>query len=236
MVLALSGSGKTTSWAGREKYGIKGLDPKETFVIQCINRSISNPNYKLCDSTDLKDLKTGNRIQVDEISGLDRFKKVAEVIDVLKDPKCPYRNIVVDDINYLMQDYYMANAMRGGWDTPKQIGYGMSLVFKSFTKFPEKKNLIICGHYAEEKGVIKGLKTTGNMTDEYLTPGGKVDITLYIRQEFDEQSHKASKFFVKEFDGTYPAKDSIGALDELPDVFPNDLGLVVDALKKRYNQ
>ena len=44
LILAPSGFGKTTSWAGREKLGIKGLDPKETYAIQCIGRGVPNPN------------------------------------------------------------------------------------------------------------------------------------------------------------------------------------------------
>lgn len=114
LVLAKSGFGKTTSWAGREKLGIKGLDPKETYIIQCIGRGVSNPNYKLCASNELKDIATGNRVQVDNITGLERFKRVADFIELLK--KSPYKNIVIDDFNYLAQDFYMANAMKGGWD------------------------------------------------------------------------------------------------------------------------
>ena len=64
LVLAKSGFGKTTSWAGREKLGIKGLNPKETYVIQCIGRGISNPSYKLCPSNEIKDMAKGNRVQV----------------------------------------------------------------------------------------------------------------------------------------------------------------------------
>ena len=114
LVLAKSGFGKTTSWAGREKLGIKGLDPKETYVIQCIGRGVPNPNYKLCPSNEIKDMTKGNRIQVDNITGLDRFKRVADLIEALK--KSPYKNIIIDDFNYLAQDFYMANAMKGGWD------------------------------------------------------------------------------------------------------------------------
>ena len=46
LILAPSGFGKTTSWAGRKKLGIKGLDPKETYVIQCVGRGVPNPEYK----------------------------------------------------------------------------------------------------------------------------------------------------------------------------------------------
>ena len=40
--------------------------------------------------------------------------------------------------------------------------------------------------------------------------------------------------FVKEFDGEYPAKDSLGALDDLSDEIPNDLSIVVDKLREIY--
>ena len=60
------------------------------------------------------------------------------------------------------------------------------------------------------------------------------DIILFGKQSFDMQSKKASKTFLKEFDGEFPAKDSLGYLDDLPDEFPNDLGLVVAEIAKRY--
>lgn len=127
LILAKSGFGKTTSYCGRAKLGIKGLDPKETYVIQCISRAVPNKEFKLVtgrvevangkDGKVLKDpkiLATGNRIQVDGLTGLDRFSAVASIVKTLKDS--PYKNIVIDDFNYLAQDYYMANAMKGGWD------------------------------------------------------------------------------------------------------------------------
>ena len=236
LVLAQSGFGKTTSWAGREKLGIKGLDPKETYVIQCVGRGVPNPNYKLCPSAKVEDIAKGNRINVESLTGLDRFKRVAELLELLKDS--PYRNVVIDDFNYLMQDYFMANAMKGGWQTPKEIGYGIGLIFDAFKGFPENKNIYVCAHYEKSNDndgqVTYKMKTTGKMIDEYCTPQGKFDIMLYGKQSYDESKHQAIKVFVKDFDGTFPAKDSIGALDNLPDEFPNDLALVDEELKKFY--
>lgn len=238
LVLAKSGFGKTTSYCGREKYGIKGLDPKETYVIQCISRGVPNPNFVLCPSAETADLAKGNRVQVEGITGLDRFKKVAEIITMLK--TSPYKNIVVDDFNYLSQDFYMANAMKGGWEIPKQIGYGMGLIFDSFKNFPEDKNLICFAHYEEYRdkngdSLSYKFKTIGKMTDDYIVPEGKFDIILFGKSSFNAETKKAIKEFVKEFDGEYPAKDSLGALDALPDTFPNDLSIVVEELRKRYN-
>lgn len=95
LVLAKSGFGKTTSYCGREKLGIKGLDPKETYVIQCIGRAIPNRNFTLTKSAELKDLATGNRVQVDSITGIDRFKRVADIVNALK--ASPYKNVIIDD-------------------------------------------------------------------------------------------------------------------------------------------
>ena len=237
LVLAKSGFGKTTSYCGREKFGIKGLNPKETYVIQCIGRAVPNPEFKLAKSCEIKDLATGNRVQVDSITGMDRFKRVADIINALK--VSPYKNIVVDDVNFLSQDYYMANAMKGGWQTPKDIGYGMGLVFDSFRGLPENKNLFLLAHYEEYKdkngdSISYRFKSIGSMTDGYITPEGKVDIILYGKSSYDAEKKIAIKEFVKEYDGEYPAKDSIGALDSLPDTFPNDLGIVADKLKEIY--
>lgn len=237
LVLAKSGFGKTTSWAGREKLGIKGLDPKETYVIQCIGRGVPNPGYKLCPSNEIKDMAKGNRVQVDNITGLDRFKRVADFIEFLK--KSPFKNIIIDDFNYLAQDFYMANAMKGGWDTPKQIGYGMGLIFDAMKGLPEDKNIICCAHYEEYKdkngdSISYKFKTTGKMVDDYITPEGKFDIILFGKQTFDAESKKPIKVFVKEFDGEFPAKDSIGVLDSLDNEIPNDLSIVVDAIKEFY--
>ena len=234
LVLAKSGFGKTTAWAGREKLNIKGLNPKETYVIQCIGRGVPNPNYKLAP---VSEYSKGNRVQVDTIKGLDRFKMVAQIINDLK--SSPFKNIVIDDFNYLSQDFYMANAMKGGWDTPKQIGYGMGLIFDAMKGLPENKNIICLAHYEEYKdkngdSISYKFKSTGKMVDDYITPEGNFDIILFGKQSYDAQSKNAVKEFVKEFDGEYPAKDSLGALDSLEDTFPNDLALVIEALKTFY--
>ena len=237
LVLAKSGFGKTTSYCGREKLGIKGLDPKETYVIQCIGRGVPNPNFKLIGSpikienvgkptqrlVDPNILTSGNRVQVDNLTGLDRFAAVAEIINILK--KAPYKNIIIDDFNYLAQDFYMANAMKGGWETPKQIGYGMGLVFDAFKGMPEDKN---------GDSISYKFKTTGKMVDDYITPEGKFDIILFGKVGYDPENKKPVKNFVKEFDGEYPAKDSLGALDNLADEIPNDLSIVVEELRKNY--
>lgn len=246
LILAKSGFGKTTSLCGRKKFNVEGLNPKETFLIQCANRELPNLGYILItgyrsDGMDLANyISKGNRIQVGNIDGLDKFKIVAQTIELLA--KSPFKNIVIDDFNYLSQDYYMANAMKGGWDTPKQIGYGMGLIFKAFESIPTReKDLFAMAHYEEYKdkngdSISYKFKTTGNMVDGYITPEGKFDIILYGKSGWDDSNKKALKEFVTDFDGEYPAKDSIGVLDECPLYIPNDLGIVKDLINTHYQR
>lgn len=123
--------------------------------------------------------------------------------------------------------------------TPKQIGYGMGLIFNAIKKIPETKNIICCAHYEEFKdkngdSISYKFKTTGKMVDDYITPEGNFDIILFGKQSFNQETKKPLKTFVKEFDGEYPAKDSLGVLDSLPDEIPNDLGIVVKAIEEYY--
>ena len=115
--LAPSGFGKSTGIKGIPELGHKGLDPKTTFVISVLgNRIISNdPDV------------------------------VATILTQLASPECPYKTIVIDDFNYLMQDYYMANALKGGWDTPKKIGAFMGRIFDAIDLYqdPNPKNIIV---------------------------------------------------------------------------------------------
>ena len=70
--------------------------------------------------------------------------------------------------------------------------------------------------------------------DDYITPEGKFDIILFGKQSYDAEAKKAVKEFVKEFDGEYPAKDSIGLLDDVDGNILNDLSIIVEKAREIY--
>lgn len=115
LILAKSGFGKSTSIGEIPELGIKGLDPKETYLISCVNKPLpfrgAAGKYKITTSAKIAE---GNRIITNDA------KEVASIIEMLANS--PFKNIVLDDMNYISQDFYMKNALKGGWDTPKQIG------------------------------------------------------------------------------------------------------------------
>ena len=66
-----------------------------------------------------------------------------------------------------MQDYFMNNAMKGGWQTPKEIGFGIGLIFDAMKGYPEDKHIYVCAHYEKTNDndgtVTYQMKTTGKM-------------------------------------------------------------------------
>lgn len=109
LVLAKSGFGKTFSIGSIPELNHIGLDPKETYIVSITSKPLTFPKsrelYKIAEP---KKINTGNRYITSNA------EEVSTVIEQLL--KSPFKNILVDDFNYLMQDYYMDNALKGGWD------------------------------------------------------------------------------------------------------------------------
>ena len=61
-----------------------------------------------------------------------------------------------------------------------------------------------------------------------------LDFIQLGKQTFNAETKQPVKVFVKEFDGEYPAKDSLGVLDSLPNEIPNDLSIVINAIDEYY--
>ncbi len=230
LILAKSGFGKTTSLGEIPEIGLTGLNPKETYLISCVNKPLPFRNSKAYVITTPDKLKDGNRVITNNA------KEIAEIINNLS--QSPYKNIVLDDANYPSQDYYMANALKGGWDVPKTIGYHMGLIFNAINSIPETKNFIMLAHYEEYKdkngdSISYKYKSTGNMIDGYIVPEGKFEIVLYGKASFDVKERKSIREFVTNDDGTYPAKSPFGMFNNL--YIPNDLGYVINKIEEYYN-
>jgi hypothetical protein len=232
LILAHSGFGKTTSIGAIPELGLTGLKPEETYIISVTSKPLPFPNSAIQYpvAVDGK-LSTGKRAITNNP------KEVAVYLQTLA--KIPHvKNIVVDDINYLMQDWYMANALAKGWDAPKTIGFFMGQIFDAMEVADRAgKNVIILAHGENVAGpdgrTYVKLKSTGKMVDEYLTPEGKVDITLLGVSTFDSNEKKIIKrYLTRENEFYSSAKSPYGLFSD--EYIPNDLGLVVESIKNYY--
>jgi hypothetical protein len=234
LILAQSGFGKTTSIGPLPELGITGLDPKSTFIISATSKPLpfrgSNKIYKIVDPLEPPTEENGNRL----ISNNGFF--IAKTITYLLSNRQGIKNIVIDDANYIMQDYYMSNALKKGYDVFKEIGSSMNAIF-SVMESSYTVNFFMMAHYEEYKDsnedtISYRFKTVGKMTQDFITPEGKFDVLLFGKQFYDEQNKKVIKNFVTNFDGRFPAKSPVGMFNEL--YIPNDLGYVEKAVKAYY--
>lgn len=231
MILAESGFGKTTSLCTIPEINNKGLDPKETFIISATAKPLPfKGSASIYPIGTLENLKGCKRVVTND-------SKVA--VEVMKNLiSSPYKNIVIDDFNYYSQDYYMAKAMSGGWETPKIIGYNMGLMFSQFENLSKAgKNVIVMAHFESYKAdnqenISFRVKVTGNMTAQYITPEGKFDIVLFGRMFYDDKTKTTERMFVTNYDGLYPAKSPIGLFSDL--YIKNDLGIIVEKIEEYY--
>jgi len=233
LVLGETGFGKTSSICPIPAVGITGLDPAETFIISATSKPLPFKGSKsIYKETTLDKLKMGKRVITTN------GKSIAQIISTIGgSPKSPFKNIVLDDANYIMQDYYMENAMRKGYDIFKEIGGMMNSIFNAAENLPSDVNFIMLAHYEEYKtnsveGISYRFKTVGKMVQDYITPEGKFDIVLYGKQYFDEKDQKVKKEFITNYDGQFPAKSPVGMFD-IQNI-PNDLGLVVKKVNEYY--
>lgn len=249
LVLAETGTGKSSSLVGIPKYGIGGLNPEDTFLLSCVNKPLpmrnssevwkmvtNKPDGSLMDFRDItvdnigKIITTGNRVITKDAT------VIAKSLEFLA--QSPYKNLVIDDLNYLSQDYYMKNAKKGGWDTPKEIGYNMHLIFEQIDAISESgKNIIVMAHFDLIKDEVYNTttfkyKSTGKMVDEYITPEGKFETVLYGRKRWDATKKFSVREFVTNDDGKFPAKSPVDMFEDL--YIPMDLGLVVRNMNAYY--
>ena len=230
LCLAPSGFGKSTSVGKNELIKIKGLDPKTTFIVSATSKPLP---FKASG----KIFPIGRPNEDDKAR---RFvtndgDKMASVISYIIQNRPEITDIVIDDANYVMQDYYMANAQRKGFDVFKEIGIMMDRIFAAM-ELSHDVNFYMLAHYEEYKAstsdeISYRFKTVGKMVQDYITPEGKFDIVLFGDQSYNEQDKKVVKEYVTNFDGKYPAKSAPGMM---PLRIPNDLGVVKKLITDYY--
>ena len=238
LVVAESGFGKTTSLIKNEKLGIEGLEPTNTYIISATTKNLPGgaKTDKLFPTMTAFSVKTlAKELQPYRRIVSNDAKTIEHAINLLATVKAIH-NIVLDDSNYIMQDYYMSKALATGWDAPKKIGYDMGKIFEAMNKLSKEKNFIMMAHGEEydKSDTRKGyrMKTTGKMVQEFITPEGKFDVVLIGKSEYDSIQKKAIKQFVTNDDGIYSTAKSYDIFEEL--YIPNDMGLVIRKVDEYY--
>ena len=107
-IMGVSGSGKSSSILPNVQNGIKGLDPTETFIINISGKPLpakgSNKLYPL----NIKPSEGGRHVEVS------KPEQIVQIINYVNQNRPDIKNIVVDDMGYIMGFDVMENANRKG--------------------------------------------------------------------------------------------------------------------------
>ncbi len=222
-VVGNSGEGKSSSYGQIPELGIKGLDPKETFVINVGGKDLPFRGQKtLYKGTNPED---GNYFAASEAD------KIAKAIGYISESRKEIKNIVIDDAQFIMSFEYMRRAKENGYNKFIDIGLSTKQLIDSAKSVRKDLNVYFLWHTEDNKEFGFKMKTVGNMIDQYLTLEALFTIILYSKVE-KNNAGAMQYYFVTNNDGKFPAKSPVGMFTEL--YIKNDLNLVKKYIKEYY--
>ena len=220
IVLGKSGAGKSTS--------IKGLDPKETVIINTLKKRLP---FK--GSSSMYNKENKNLFNVDE------YMQVIALLQNISD-KAPYvKNIVLDDIIYVMRKEYFKRSKESGYGKYTELAAHFQQIISTCEALREDLNVFFILHSEDVVSdyAVTGYKvsTIGKLLDNQYNPIEVVPMVLYSAIKFDEKGNPTYGFYThasKEGSIEIPAKSPDGMFED--NFIPNDLGLVTKAMTEYY--
>lgn len=221
IVLGKSGTGKSSS--------IRGLNPKETLIINVLGKKLpfkgSNSSY----NTDNKNLF--------------RLDNYLQAINLLTscDKNAPHiKNIVIDDAIYIMRKEYFQRAKETGYGKYTELAQHFQQLISACEQMRDDVNVFFMMHSEDivSDNITTGYKvaTIGKLLDTQYNPVEVVPMVLYSGIKYDDKGNATYGFFTHRFmDGAVeiPAKSPADMFAD--DFIPNDLGIVVQAMNEYYN-
>ncbi len=223
-IVGESGTGKSTSYGNFPELGIKGLDNKETVIINVANKDLPFRGWKKLYTGKLSE--KGNYLESSDAA------IIAQGVKYISEHRPDIKNIVIDDSQFIMAFEFMRRAKETGYGKFADIGVNLAKVVEAARIVRNDLKVYFLWHPEKDKESMYKMKTIGNMVDSYLTLEGLFSVVIYtkVSKGADNKIHYE---FVTNNDGQFPAKSPVGMFNDL--YIPNDLGLVSEIIDK-YNE
>ena len=220
IILGKSGSGKSTS--------IKGLNPKETFIINTLKKRLP---FKGSSTLYCKENKN--------ICNLDDWTNIISLLQSISENASHIKNIVLDDIIYVMRKEYFKRSKESGYGKYTELAAHFQQIISTCENLRDDINVFFILHSEDvvSDNSITGYKvsTIGKLLDSQYNPVEVVPMVLYAAVKYDEKGNPSYGFYTratKEGSVEIPAKSPDEMFQE--NFIPNDLGLVVKAMNEYY--
>jgi len=220
MILGPSGTGKSSS--------IKGLDPKETVVLNVLRKRLP---FK--GSNGIYNTENKNLFPVDD------YSQVVNLLGSIDKKALHVKNVILEDMTYIMRKEFFKRAKETGYGKFTEIAQHFQQVISTCESMRDDINVFFILHseaiQSDKTTVGYKVSTVGAMIDSQYNPVEVVPMVLYSAIKYDEKGNASYGFYTRRcMEGTVeiPAKAPDGMFEE--DFIPNDLGLVVKAMNEYY--
>lgn len=208
LILGESGTGKSTS--------LRNLNPKETFIINVLNKPLPFKGYKNVYKMVTPDGKEGNYYASNV------YDRIRLVINKINNARPDIKTLIIDDFQYLMANEFMRRALEKGYDKFSEIGKNAYDLLEMLPKLREDLDVFILTHSeCNESGKMK-IKTIGRMLDEKITIEGMY--TMVLQTELMDGNYS----FITQGDARHIAKTPMGMFENKK--IPNDLAFVKEQM------
>lgn len=220
MLLGKSGTGKSTS--------LKTLSPEETVVINVLKKRLPFKGSASIYNEDKHNLFC-----------LDTYNDVISLMESIGKDAPHIKNVVIDDMIYIMRKEYFKRAKETGYGKYTELAQHFQQMISTCESLRSDLNVFFILHSEDIQSdkTTTGYKvsTIGSLIDNQYNPVEVVPMVLYSSVVFDDKGNAKYGFYThrcKEGAVEIPAKTPDGMFEE--DFIPNDLGLVVKAMKAYY--
>lgn len=216
-----TGTGKSTS--------LKNLDPKETYIINALNKPLPFKGSKSLYNTDNRNVKA-----------TDSYSEVYNTLEAIDQKAIHIKNLILDDIGFVMTTELFNRAKETGFGKFTDIAQHMQQIIAYAKNMREDLNVVFMFHEDDDVSdrikVGKKLKTVGKMVEDQYNPLGVVSCALFTNVTFDDKTQEAKYSFITNRtmkNGlVIPAKSPAGMFETLE--IPNDLSIVFKAMDEYY--
>jgi hypothetical protein len=228
-IVGTSGEGKSTSIFPSEEAGIKGLNPVETLYINVSNKPIPARGANKMYPKDKKISEGGNYFQSSSA------EEISKLIDYVAASRKDIKNIVIDDMGFIMSFEMMNKALEKGFDKWSIMASKMWKLIDKLRNLSDDLYVFCIFHTERGEDTKMKIRTSGKLLDNSIYLDGLFTFILYTKPIVEDfKTQKVKYQFMTQSDGESTCKSPIGCFPEK--YISNDLGVVKDTIYKYYNE
>ena len=217
-----SGTGKSTSLLPNQALEIIGLNPQETYLINVSGKPLpAKGSMKMYQD---KKMSEGGNLKV-----LSNPGEIVSLIGAINKNE-NIKNLVLDDLGYVMGFDVIANAKRKGYDKWTDGAVNFMAIVNALRACRESLNVICIFHTEVGKDEKVKIKTAGAMIDNNIYLDGL--FTIILEAETIKEDGVIKYVFRTRSNGTSTCKSPAGMFET--EHIPNDLGFVLKQVNEYY--